>query len=146
MALLYSEHMKKAGLDLKVIREPDDGFWSHVWAQKPFFATRWSGRITEDAMLSTAYSAAALETGWNETYFNSPRLNELLESARVESEEARRREMYGEAQSLIRDEGGIVLPVFADWVDAASEKLGMGPLSSEFDLDGCRCSERWWFV
>ena len=75
MALLYSEHMKKAGLDLKVIREPDDGFWSHVWAQKPFFATRWSGRITEDAMLSTAYSAAALETGWNETYFNSPRLN-----------------------------------------------------------------------
>ena len=146
MALLYSEHMKKAGLDLKVVREPDDGFWSSVWAQKPFFATRWSGRITEDAMLSTAYSAAALETGWNETYFDSPRLNELLASARVESDEARRREMYGEAQSLIRDEGGIVVPVFADWVDAASEKIGMGPLSSEFDLDGCRCSERWWFV
>lgn len=35
---------------------PDDGSWSHVWAQKPFFATRRSGRITEDAMLST--------TGW----------------------------------------------------------------------------------
>ena len=146
MALLYSEHMKKAGLDLEVVREPDDGFWSHVWAQKPFFATRWSGRITEDAMLSTAYSAAALETGWNETYFDSPRLNELLESARVESDEAKRREMYGEAQALIRDDGGIVVPVFADWVDAASEKLGMGPLSSEFDLDGCRCGERWWFV
>ena len=146
MALLYSEHMKKAGLDLKVVREPDDGFWSNVWAQKPFFATRWSGRITEDAMLSTAYSVAALETGWNETYFNNARLNTLLDAARVESDEAKRREMYGEAQSLIRDEGGIVVPVFADWVDAASEKIGMGPLSSEFDLDGCRCGERWWFV
>ena len=146
MALLYSEHMKKAGLDLKVVREPDDGFWSNVWAQKPFFATRWSGRITEDAMFSTAYSVAALETGWNETYFNNARLNTLLDAARVESDAAKRREMYGEAQSLIRDEGGIVVPVFADWVDAASEKLGMGPLSSEFDLDGCRCGERWWFV
>ena len=144
--ILYSEHMKKAGLNLEVIREPDDGFWSNVWAQKPFFATRWSGRITEDVMLSTAYSAAALETGWNETYFKSPRLNKLIDQARVEADEAKRRQMYGEAQALIRDDGGIVVPVFADWVDATSEKIGTGPLSSDFELDGGRCSERWWFV
>ena len=145
-AILYSEHMKKAGLDLEVVREPDDGFWSSVWAKKPFFATRWSGRITEDVMLSTAYSEAALKTGWNETYFNDPRLNALIDGARVEADQDKRRLMYGEAQAIIHDDGGIVLPVFADWVDATNGKIGTGPLSSEFELDGGRCSERWWFV
>ena len=145
-AVLYSEQAKHAGLDIKVERTPDDGFWSNVWAQKPFFATRWSGRITEDVMLDTAYSAAALETGWNETYFNSDRLNSLIKSARSETDEAKRRAMYGEVQTIIHDEGGIIVPVFSDWVDALSDKVGHGEVSSEFELDGARCGERWWFV
>lgn len=145
-AVLYAEQAKKAGLDIKVERTPDDGFWSNVWAQKPFFATRWSGRITEDVMLSTTYSAAALETGWNETYFDHDRVNALLAEARIEADEPKRREMYGEIQSIIRDDGGIVVPVFSDWVDAVSDKVAYGELSSEFELDGARCGERWWFA
>ncbi len=145
-AILYAEHMKKAGLNLNVVREPDDGFWSSVWAQKPFFATRWSGRITEDVMLSTAYSAEALKTGWNETHYDNPHLDALISSARVEANQDKRAQIYGEIQEIIHDDGGIVVPVFADFVDAVSNKIGHGELSSDWDLDGCRCSERWWFV
>ncbi len=145
-AILYAEHMKKAGLTLDVVREPDDGFWSDVWAQKPFFATRWSGRITEDVMLSTAYSAEALKTGWNETHYDNPHLNALIDGGRVEADQDKRAQIYGEIQEIIHDDGGIVIPVFADFVDAVSQKVGYGELSSDWDLDGCRCSERWWFV
>lgn len=145
-AVLYAEHMKKADLNLKIVREPDDGFWSDVWAKKPFFATRWSGRITEDVMLSTAYSAAALKTGWNETHYDNPQLDKLIDDARVESDEGKRAHLYGEIQEIIRDDGGIVVPVFADFVDAVSDKIGHTELSSDWDLDGGRCGERWWFV
>lgn len=144
--ILYSEHLKKAGVDLKVVRGPNDGFWSDVWAKKPFFASRWSGRPTEDIMLETAYSAGALQTGWNETYYDNERLNNLLEWARVESDTAKRREMYGEAQLIIHDTGGAIIPVFADYLDAVSVKIGHKELSSYSDLDGGRAGERWWFV
>ncbi len=145
MGVLYSEHLKNAGMNLEVVREPDDGYWNSVWAKKPFFATRWSGRVTEDAMLNLAYSAAALETGWNETFYNNPRLNSLLDDARSESDEDKRRAMYGEVQRIIHSDGGAVIPAFANFVDAVSDKVGYGDLASDWDLDGARCSERWWF-
>lgn len=145
-AVLYSEHLKSAGIDLKVVREPEDGFWNEVWATKPFFATRWSGRVTDDAMLSLAYSKASLETGWNETYFSHDRLDALINMARAEADEDKRRAMYGEAQMIIHDEGGLVAPAFSDFVDGVNEKIGHGELASDWDLDGSRCGERWWFV
>ena len=35
-ALLYKDSAAKAGIDLNVIREPDDGYWDNVWMKKPW--------------------------------------------------------------------------------------------------------------
>ncbi|MEO1193454.1 MAG: ABC transporter substrate-binding protein [Pseudomonadota bacterium] len=145
MAVLYSEHAAKAGIDIEVVREPQDGYWSNVWAKKPFFATRWSGRVNEDVMFSTAYSAAAIQTGWNEAHWTTNQLNTLLTEARSENDRDRRRQLYGEVQQLINMEGGTIIPVFADFIDAKSTDVSHGELSNNWDLDGARCSERWWF-
>jgi peptide/nickel transport system substrate-binding protein len=146
-ALLYREHAAKAGIKMEVIREPEDGYWDNVWSKKSLCASRWSGRINEDAMIGTAYSADALKTGWNETHWNNDQLNTLLIQARTEFDTAKRREMYAEMQKIIRDEGGATIPVFADFVDAVSTSVAHeGQLSAEWDLDGGRASERWWFV
>jgi peptide/nickel transport system substrate-binding protein len=53
--------------------------------------------------------------------------------------------MYAEMQQLIRDDGGIILPFFADNVDAGDKKVKFETLSGQSSLDGFRCSERWWF-
>jgi len=53
--------------------------------------------------------------------------------------------MYGEMQRIVSDEGGAVIPVFADFVDAADTKVRFGDLSSNWQLDGLRAAERWWF-
>lgn len=146
-ALLYREHAAKAGIKIEVVREPEDGYWDNVWSKKSFCAARWSGRINEDAMCGTAYSAEALKTGWNETHFNNDQLNKLLVQARTEFDKAKRREMYVEIQKIIRDEGGSVIPVFADFVDAVTSRIAHGDkLSAEWDMDGGRASERWWFA
>ncbi|SME99242.1 peptide/nickel transport system substrate-binding protein [Tistlia consotensis] len=145
-AQLYLEHAKKAGIALQLVREPQDGYWSNVWAVKPFFATRWSGRPSENIMFTTAYSKEALKTGWNETHMSDDRLDELLRLGRQELDAQKRREIYGELQSIVHDRGGLVAPVFANFVDGASAKVGMGERGSDWDLDGARAAERWWFA
>ena len=140
--LLYQQHAAKAGIKIDAVREPSDGYWNDVWLKKPWCATRWSGRVTEDVMFSTVYAAAS---SWNETYFKHDRFEELLKATRIEFNETRRHEMYSEMQRIIHDDGGSVIFVFADFVDAASKKVKFGELASDWALDGNRCSERWWF-
>ncbi|WP_264211430.1 ABC transporter substrate-binding protein [Leisingera thetidis] len=145
MAQLFSEHAAAAGINIEVVREPEDGYWSSVWSVKPFFATRWSGRVTEDAMLSSAYSEAAIASGWNETKWSTERLEAILSEARGEGDAERREALYHEAQAIIHNDGGIVVPVFADFIDAKTSNVAHGELSNGWDMDGLRCSERWWF-
>ncbi|MHC4387978.1 MAG: ABC transporter substrate-binding protein, partial [Planctomycetota bacterium] len=103
----------------------------------------WSGRATEDWMFSTAYTADAK---WNDTYWKHDRFNKLLKAARSELDDKKRRELYVECQRIVRDEGGVVIPVFKDYVEAASVKLKFDKVAGNWEQDGQRCSERWWFA
>lgn len=58
-AILWKEHAKAAGIDLNVIREPEDAYWDNVWLKKPFVASYWAGRPTCNWMFTTAYAADA---------------------------------------------------------------------------------------
>jgi peptide/nickel transport system substrate-binding protein len=125
-AVLYKEHAANAGITIKVVREPNDGYWSNVWMQKAWSAVYWSGRPTEDWMFSTAYAAGA---SWNDTFWTHDRFNTLLVEARSELDEARRRVMYGEMQRIVRDEGGVVIPMFNNYVFAMNRKVQHGQMS-----------------
>lgn len=142
-AILFSEHAAKAGIDIDVARVPADGYWSNVWLKKPFIASYSSGRATADWMFSTSLASGA---PWNDTQWNHERFNALLKEARVELNEAKRRELYREMQLIVRDEGGNVVPVFANYVYASSDKLRHEEtLAANWDLDGFKAPERWWF-
>ena len=54
--------------------------------------------------------------------------------------------MYGEMQALVRDDAGVILPMFSNFVFANSAKIGHGKFASNYDVDGERWMERWWFV
>lgn len=141
--VLYQEDASKAGISIEVVREPNDGYWSNVWLKKPWCAVFWGGRPTEDMMFSTAYAA---DSPWNDTYWKNKRFNELLVTARGELDEKKRRGMYVEMQQLVRDDGGVVVPMFAADLAAASDKIAHGPLAVNWEIDGYRGPERWWFV
>ena len=140
--VLYKEQAAQAGITIDVVREPNDGYWSNVWMKKPWCAVFWGGRPTEDMMFSTAYAKGA---AWNDTFWNHKRFNELLVAARAELDEKKRRGMYVEMQSIVRDEGGVVVPMFSADLSAASDKVGHGKLAANWELDGFRAPERWWF-
>lgn len=145
MAQLYAQHAAAAGITINVQREPDDGYWSSIWGQRPMFATRWSGRVNEDAMLTLAYSRQSLG-GWNETSWDNEAFNNTLAAARSEVDEVKRKELYWECQRLIWEDGGMVAPIWADLLDATSNKIGHGEIGNDWALDGARCGERWWFT
>jgi peptide/nickel transport system substrate-binding protein len=142
-AQLFAETAKQSGIELNVVREPDDGYWSNVWLKKDFCGSYWGGRPTEDWVFSQIYSSGA---DWNESRWENDRFNKLLIEARAELDSAKRREMYVEMQTLCNEDCGNIIPVFMAYTHAASTKIGMPEqLASNWELDGHKNAERWWF-
>ncbi|MBY6112838.1 ABC transporter substrate-binding protein [Mameliella alba] len=140
---LYSEQLAAAGINLGIDRLPNDGYWTDVWMKRPFAAAYWGTRATEDMILSAAYQSGAK---WNESFWSNERFDKLLVEARTELDEGKRADLYREMQLLVRDEGGTVVPLFADNVFAMSTKIGHpDAMSGAWELDGGRSIERWWF-
>jgi peptide/nickel transport system substrate-binding protein len=142
VAMLYKEHAAKAGIKIEVIVEPDDDYWSNVWMKKTWVMCYWSGRATADWMFSTAYAEGS---AWNDTFWKHERFNKLLKEARAELNEAKRLEMYVEMQRIVHDEGGVIIPVFANNIEVANQKLRFENPAGNWEMDGHRAAERWWF-
>ena len=133
-----------AGIAINVIREPNDGYWSNVWMKKPFSACYWSGRATENWIFSQIYAADA---SWNDTYWKHERFNKLLLMGRAELDPAKRRDIYVEMQQIVSNEGGVVLPLFTSDVMAYHERLAVPEVvGANWELDGGKNAERWWFA
>ncbi|AZO50311.1 MAG: ABC transporter substrate-binding protein [Mesorhizobium sp.] len=139
-AQLYQQSCAKAGITLEVKREPSDGYWSDVWLKQPFCNTYWSGRATQSQMYSTVYLSTA---SWNDSHFFNDRFDKLLIEARAELDEEKRKNLYREMAIIVRDEGGTIVPMFNQYIDAISDKVGgyvggVGPL-----MDGNAFAKCW---
>lgn len=141
-AVLYKEHAAKAGINIEVVQEPKDGYWDNVWMKKEWTFSFWSGRPTEDWMFTIGYAEGG---AWNESFFSHKRFNELMKAGRAELDDAKRRAIYYEMQQICRDEGGSVIPMYASDLAGASDKLGHGDIAANWEGDGMKIGERWWF-
>ncbi|WP_210526560.1 ABC transporter substrate-binding protein [Rubellimicrobium arenae] len=114
-AALFQQSAAAAGIPLEIQREPGDGYWSEVWNKQPFCASYWGGRPVQDQMYSTAYQSSA---DWNDTAFKNERFDQLMQEARGELDQAKRKDMYGEMARILHEEGGLICPMFNDFVEA----------------------------
>jgi len=143
-AVIYSENAKQAGIEIEVVREPDDGYWDRVWRNKGWFASWWGGRTVEDMILTLVYESGSAS---NETGFDNERFTKVLREARSQGNADLRREMYRELQLILRDEAGTVVPAFINWIDAASDKIGTPDLpKANNEMCDLRAVERWWLI
>ncbi len=141
--ILYAEQAKAAGIDIKVVREPNDGYWSDVWLVKPWCMVAWGARPTPDVMYTLAYKDDA---AWNEGHFQHERFNEVLLQAKAELDDAKRAEMYHEMGMIARDEGSSVIPYFPNFVYGRRKNVRhIGQLAPSWQMDGYRHASRWWF-
>ena len=139
-AALFQQSAGKAGIELEIKREPNDGYWSEVWNKQPFCCSYWGGRPTQDQMYSTAYLSSA---DWNDTKFKRDDFDSMLMQARGELDQAKRKSLYSDMGRMVRDEGGLICPMFNDFIDVVSDKVGgydkdpNGELMNGFALAKC---------
>jgi peptide/nickel transport system substrate-binding protein len=140
---VFKESAAKVGIEIDIVGEPVDGYWSNVWRTKPWCTSYWFGRESEDAVFSLTYTAGSRQ---NESFWTNERFQTLLLEARAELDDAKRREMYAEMQRILRDEGSSIIPLFNSDLMAANDKVRFGEVASNRQLDGLRIIERWWMA
>ena len=143
MGVLYAEQAKAAGININVVREPSDGYYSDVWLKKPFCAVAWGARPTPDVMYTLAYKSDA---AWNESFWINDRFNELLLQGKSELDDGVRADIYREMAEIARDDGGTIIPFFRNFVyGRRSNVQNTGELAASWEFDGARAASRWWF-
>lgn len=140
-AAIFRTAAAGAGIDVNLKRAPADGYWNDVWMKAPFCMSYWGGRPTADQMLTIAYQSGSAQ---NDTHWKNARFDSLLAEARALLDEEKRREIYWELQQIVHDDGGAMIPMFGDYLDAVSKKVkGVTP-HPMFNLMGARMAEKVW--
>ncbi|MDO6962933.1 ABC transporter substrate-binding protein [Rhizobium alvei] len=140
-AQLYQQSCAKAGITLDIKREPGDGYWSEVWNKQPFSTSYWGGRPTQDQMYSTAYYS---KSDWNDTRFFNEKFDKMLIEARSELDQAKRKAIYRDMALIVRDEGGLICPMFNDYLDATGPNVEGWVDDPNFELSGGYALSRCW--
>jgi peptide/nickel transport system substrate-binding protein len=128
MCEVFQETARVCGVNLNLIRTPPDSYWGNIWKKKPLCNSQWNPRAVPDLIFSSAYHSSAPS---NESQWKNPRFDKLMVEARGVTDFAKRKEIYGEMQQMLQDEGGTISPVYSDFLDAsASHVKGITPHSS----------------
>ncbi len=142
-AALFQQTAAQAGIPLEIKREPNDGYWSEVWNKEPFCCSYWGGRPVQDQMYATAYLSTA---DWNDTRFKVKEFDDLLFAARAELDPAKRKTIYSQMGMMLRDNGGLICPMFNDFVDAVSNQLDGWETDPNGEMMNGQVSRKLWFA
>jgi len=132
MVALTQASAGKAGIRIELKKEPAEGFWDNVWLKEPFVESYWGGAPAATQILSATFAAGA---SLNETHWNNEKFEKLLADAKSETDEAKRKTYIWEMQAMLRDDGGAVIPVFRDWIDAHRDNVGGHTPHGGLDMD-----------
>ncbi|MGF1501848.1 MAG: ABC transporter substrate-binding protein [Paracoccaceae bacterium] len=130
MAEVYQAQVAEAGIDVALNLAPSDGYWTDTWMKEPFVATAWSQRPA-DQILNEAYRSGA---AWNESFWTVSEFDAALDAAREELDFETRKELYGDLQRQLFEEGGTFIPVHLNSGRAFSAKISGLPPVEDFTI------------
>jgi peptide/nickel transport system substrate-binding protein len=120
VAALLQASGKQAGVKIQIKADPTDGFWENVWLKAPFVESYWSGQPAATHALALAFGAGS---PLNETRWRNDSFEKLLADARAETDDAKRKPYIWEMQALLQEEGGAIIPLFRNWIDARRDGI-----------------------
>jgi peptide/nickel transport system substrate-binding protein len=132
MAEVYKEMAAEAGIRVNIIKNPGDGYWDNVWMKKPFFSSGWSIRPPAEG-LTIAYTK---EAEWNETNWKRDDYDSILQAAKAEIDPDKRNALYKQAQQMLTEQGGVIIPIFQHQIVAIRSNCeGYKPHAQNFNLN-----------
>jgi peptide/nickel transport system substrate-binding protein len=131
---IFQQQAALAGIDVNITTVSSDGFWSEAWMVQPLVMTCWNARGA-DAALNEIYRSGG---AWNESFWNVPAYDALLDAARAETDFDMRRQHYLDAQQMLHEDGGTIIPYFQNLIRVQKSCIdGIPPLSNIWiDWDG----------
>ncbi|KKB62856.1 ABC transporter substrate-binding protein [Robbsia andropogonis] len=120
MAVFLQQAAARVGVQIPINRVPADGYWSNYWMRRPLSFGNINPRPSADVLFSQFFASKA---PWNESGWNNPKFDQLLLAARAETDEAKRKQMYGDMQQIISTEGSIGIPAFVSFLDGYDKRI-----------------------
>lgn len=125
IAVLLQNDAHRIGLQLDVRRMPADGYWSQSWMRFPMGFGNVNPRASADMTFALSFASTA---PWNESRWHNAQFDQLLALSRSEPDEAKRRALYNDMQTLIHADSGIVIPAFITSLDGYHTRIrGLHP-------------------
>lgn len=106
LAVVYQQQAARAGVRVRIQQVPSAGYWTQVWRVKPFVVT-FARQSSADRILNLSWRSGA---PWNDSSWKDQRFDTLLDRARAELDFEKRRALYHQAQRILFEEGGTLIP------------------------------------
>ena len=135
LAVALREMVKPAGFRINVETMPHATYLDQVWKKGSFYVGFYNMQATADAIFALLYTSNA---AWNETRWNNPAFDKVVNEARATVDDAKRRALYAEAQKMMNAEVPSIIPVFFDLLAAQREWVQgyqLHPRGAVFRLD-----------
>ena len=124
---IFQQQAAKAGITVNIKTVSPDGYWTEQWMKEPFLMTCWNERLA-DAALNEIYRGGG---EWNESYWNVPEFDALLDSARAEKDAEMRNQYYRDAQKMLYEDGGTIIPYYQNLIRVQKACIdGISPLAN----------------
>ena len=119
MSTLMAQQAKAGGVTIRLENQPTDQFFTTSYMQQPFASTYWSG----NALATTYANNMAPTAPTNETSWQDGEWTKLYEEALRTPDRDTANGLLQDAQRILWERGGYIIPVFPNLVDAASDRV-----------------------
>ena len=99
------------GISVDITAHDSSAYWTAQWMNPccPFVSSGWSGRPA-NAAISVQLRGSGV---WNESYYNNPRLDDLLDLASSEADFEKRKEYFQEMQEILIEDVPVLYLAYA---------------------------------
>lgn len=109
-AEVYQQQAAAAEINVTLEVIPADSYYTEIWLTAPFYPSFWRERPA-DLILNLLWRSTA---EWNESHFQNPAFDQLLDKARQALDFEERHQLYQQAQQILFEEGGYLIPFYVN--------------------------------
>lgn len=131
VAQVFAQQAKAAGVNVQLQKVTPEVFSGDNYGKWTFTQDYWNTRM----YLPQVAQSCLPDSPYNNTHWNNEQFTSLITQARAAIDDSKRNELLHAAQKMQYDEGGLIIPYFANQTDAFSAKIaGVEPQRSGMPL------------